>query len=180
MTENDYVENLRMLSVAKSSGWQYSDCPVVRTTTIETSKAWKQVVRETGEDEAKLYKKCELAIQAQARSRREDRERGQKPPQPKMLSAWLRAGRWDEQIESHVDRKSQKLSKCLYCDREVHGPNFDRCQYHLGVDEKGRLTHSFADEMRDYARRHPEVLKLKGKEAVEWIKDKLSRMVISG
>lgn len=129
----DYVEQLRQLATTKKTGWQQSDCPVVRTSTIETQKAWDQVKKLVKESEAELYKKCELAIEAQARYRKEDRATGGHVAQPKMLSSWLRMGRWDEDIPSHAELKQKiEVNICSMpdCNSPVHGPKFELCDYH--------------------------------------------------
>lgn len=139
----DYVQKLRELAVTKKAGWQQSNCPVVRTTTIETQKAWKSVC---GKDEAGLYKKCELAIEAQTRYRRDDRAANGHVPQPKMLSSWLRSGRWEEEIGSHAEIKERaKLALCA-CGKPVHGPKYTQCIDCLGKDGP------FFEDMRRFYR----------------------------
>lgn len=131
----DYIAELLELATTKKLGWQQSECPVVRTTRKETEPAWREALKYSRLPEDELFKKCELAIQAQALFRRDDRASGGKPPQPKMLSAWLRAGRWEESIGSHAELKER--AKLVICDEPgctypVHGPKFSKCTDHEG------------------------------------------------
>ena len=169
MTENDYLEGFDRF-------WAMYPRKVSKGS---AKKTWLKLVKGyEKEDFDQFTTKIIRAVDSQVRRKKRDGD--ESLTYWKHPATWLNGECWLDDVGDISEKPKQHLSKCLYCDREVHGPSFNRCQYHLGVDEKGRLTHSFADEMRDYARRHPEVLKLKGKEAVEWIKDKLSRMVISG
>jgi len=173
----DYIQKLRDLSTTKSKGWQQSDCPVVRTSTIETGKAWKSVLAETKEDEVKLYNKCESAIYAQARYRRDARQSMQHVAQPKMLSAWIRAGRWEDQIESHSELKEKAVASACSepgCNNPSHGTRYTKCAEHLDIIEnpgcatindlrnklrsKG-LTKRSGESIRDYSMRCREYLK---------------------
>ncbi len=144
----DYVRQLMDLATTRKMGWENSDCPVLRTTTIETTKAWQTALKYTKLTEAELYEKCELAIQAQARFRRDSRKSRRRNAQPKMLSAWLNAGRWEEEIESHAELKDKTQTKiCTNCKtNETIGPHYSTCP--ACWDEKyGRNTRLLSNHM---------------------------------
>lgn len=146
---NEDERKLWDLCVPKTKDWHYSDCPVVRTTTVELQQAWKKACKITD------LKTVELAIQAQARARRKERETGRKPAQPKMISAWLNAGRWSLEIASEETRKPKNTRYCQ-CGQPVHGPDYDKCTGCLPF-ENGKITGNLADELRDYYLKHPEI-----------------------
>ena len=166
MTENDYLEQFERFwgiyprKVSKGAA---------RKTWLKLVKGYEQT--DLDEFTSKLVRAVDSQI------RRKKRDGDESLTYWKHPATWLNGECWLDDVEDIATKSTTQLSKCLYCDREVHGPQFDRCQYHLGIDN-GRLTHSFADEMRDYARRHPEVLNLKGKEAISWIKNKFRQMAI--
>jgi len=166
----DYLDQLIELAIAKGKNWRDSDCPVVRTYRKETEPAWKDALSYSKLTEDQLFEKCRLAIQAQSIFRRDERSSGGKPAQPKMLSAWLRAGRWEEEIPSHADLKQKYESKFCFCGRETHGPKFSFCAEHLQLDEHGRFRDVLmAPEIREYYRKHPEIHGLTGRDAAQWI-----------
>ena len=168
----NYVERLMEIACTKKTGWQDSDCPVVRTSTIETTKGWKVALGFTKETEEKLYTKCVLAIEAQARFRREERltaqnGRGKYPVQPKMLSSWLRNGRWEEMIGSHSDLKEKIAATKCKCGRNVIGPGFDKCD-NCEPFENGKLTGLLTNEMRTFYQAHPETHTMTHIEVMRW------------
>ena len=172
MSINDLSEDERRLwdlCVPKTKDWYFSDCPVVRTTTVELQQAWKKACKITD------LKTVELAIQAQARARRKEREQGRKPAQPKMISAWLNAGRWSLEIASDEPREKRELGKC-HCGQEVHGPSFDKCTEHLGRDDKGRLQGWEANMMRDFYQRYPGIKKYNRGQLIAFSKKMMRRI----
>lgn len=166
MTEEEELEFIWELAIPKGKGWQQKDCPVVRSDKGDARRAWKQVGGRT------TVKEVELAIQAQARFRRDSRKAGDFVPQPKMLGAWLRAEKWSDPIESHAEL-TQRTDKC-WCGLPVHGPNHTECATHLGIGKDGRLKTRFAEELRTFAREH-NVMKMTKPECVQFMKEKLSR-----
>lgn len=166
MTEDEEIEFLWNLAIPKGQGWQQKDCPVVRTDKGDVRRAWKQVKGRV------TIKDVELAVQAQARFRRDSRKSGDRVPQPKMLGAWLRAERWSDEIESHAEIKNRAEKYC-WCGHPSHGPNYEECATHLGVGKDGRLKNRFADDLRSFAKRF-NVMKMDRSQCISFIKQKLS------
>jgi len=165
MTKDEELEHLWNLAVPKGKGWQQSDCPVLRADRGDVETVWKKLSVDV--------KTIELAIHAQARFRRDSRSAGDFVPQPKLLASWLRKKRWLDPIESHAELKQkQQLRICQYpvCNNPVHGPHFNRCTTHLNMTDTGKLTHSYAEEMRNYYKEHEEIKNYGRKECIDFMK----------
>lgn len=74
---------------------------------------------------------------------------------------WVNNKGWTDEIPTltdHEDRAAVNVDseKCSMCNNPVHGPKFDRCTFHLGFDQEGKLHHAFALEMRMDFKRNSE------------------------
>lgn len=166
---NEEERRLWELAIPKTGNWQNSNCPVVRTSTIELQEAWK-----TAKKKGATVEKCELASQAQARDRKKRRDTGKFVEQPKQIESWLRKGRWDMEIPAE-NSIIETCNRLCHCGLPVHGPNFDKCTTHLGY-ENGKLVGILADELREYYKTHPEIKGFNREQHINFIRQRLSRI----
>lgn len=149
MSEDEEVEYIWNLATGRGQGWQKKDNPCVQTNKGDLRRAWKTAKKRVD------TKTVELAMQAQARSRRADRSAGGFVPQPKGIGVWMRAEGWDDMIEPAEQKTNKEVNHCK-CGKETHGPNFPECADCMGFKD-GKMIGWEAAMMRDYFRRHPEI-----------------------
>ena len=169
MTEQDEIAHLWGLALTKKSGWQHSDFPVVRDKSVKFAEAWKKY-KGTPQLSTGKPLTVELVEQywvAEARSRRQDRERGINVPQPVGITVWFNDGRWDNGVTASIDEpREQKVGRCQ-CGQPTHGPNFTQCDHCMGFKD-GKLNTPCADELRAYAKQH-NIMKMSRQECIDFI-----------
>lgn len=135
-------------------------------------KAWEKLTKGMDEDELKAFHwTTEQAILAQRKAADKAKESGDFVPDWKHPATWLNAECWLDDLGDIQEKPKAQLRKCKHCDRDVHGPSFDRCAYHLGF-ESGKLVHPFADELREQYKKM-QIDPSKGKENLQAAKQLL-------
>ena len=100
-------------------------------------KAWKKI----NPDQAEFYRIMEN-MKAQIRHDRKDSDSYRWP----FVSSYLNQARYDDVIESEVDRKERvDLKTCCIedCSNDVHGPAFKHCAEHVKNAHSDLLTKAF-------------------------------------
>ena len=89
---------------------------------------------------------------------------------------WLHNLGWSDEIPSISENNNMpsQSRKCTTCDGETFGPQHDKCIHHMYYDERGRYLGRFADNMRDYFKRH-DLHKL----TTEQVRAKLKKILVA-
>lgn len=108
---------------------------------------WKKKTKKMSQEEKEeLTKTIFLAATAQEKYRK-DEMKHKSLFRPKGIAVWFNSGDWGSDIGSHAELKERtQVNKC-HCGRDVHGPNYDKCDYHLGTKE-GKLVGWEVEMMR--------------------------------
>ena len=161
MTENDYLEGFeRFWSIYPRKASKGS-----------AKKTWLKLVKGyEKEDFDAFITKLVMAVDSQIRRKKRDGD--ETLTYWKHPTTWLNGECWLDSVEDITENRPVQLRNC-YCGREVHGPKFDVCTFHLSVDKNGKYTHPPADLLRDYYRKHPEIHHFKREQAIAFIKSRM-------
>ena len=132
--------------------------------------------------DADTHKSILLAIDAQKRHRQAAKKTGEFMPDWCMPATWLNQQRWLDEIPSHQDTVERTaLGECSMpdCPHPVYGQRFNLCEFHLQFDRTGHLRGEMrlVKELREHYQSHPGIHNLRGKAAVDYIKNCIREMV---
>jgi hypothetical protein len=132
--------------------------------------------------DVETHKSILLAIDAQKRHRQAAKKTGEFMPEWCMPATWLNQQRWLDEIPSAQDT-AEKVSRgtCSIegCQTETYGNRFSLCEHHIQFDKNNRLRTSLrlVPELREHYLKHPGIHNLRGKPAVEYIKNCIRGML---
>ena len=152
---------------------------------------WKAYPNRKGKGAAaKKYEKIDdethksilLAIEAQKRYRAAAAKTGEFMPEWCMPATWIFQQRWLDEIGSHSELKervSRGTCSIPDCNAEVLGSRFHECEHHYQFDTDGRLKSSMrlVPELRNHYAQHPGIHNLRGKAAIEYVKNCIRGML---
>jgi len=132
--------------------------------------------------DVETHKSILLAIDAQKRHRQAAKKTGEFMPEWCMPATWLNQQRWLDEIPS-AQETAEKVSRgtCSVqgCETETYGNRFSLCEHHIQFDKGNRLRTSLrlVPELREHYLKHPGIHNLRGKLAVEYIKNCIRGML---
>ena len=116
------IERLWNLAISHKKNWQQDNCPIVRGDYGDLEKAWKSATKSMSELQRDDFMKViESALQKQTLFRAQQRKSQQRVPQPVLVSRWINAKRWknDVILEGEEDTTKTVTGKCG-CGKDIN------------------------------------------------------------
>ena len=128
------------------------------------------------------HKAVMLAIEAQSRYRVAAKKSGEFVAEWCNTQTFINQERWYDEIESHHELQQRAEAKicCIPdCQQPTIGNRFAVCEHHYQFDTAGRLRGNMklVHELREHYAKHEEIHGLRGKEAINYVKQAIRGML---